>query len=86
MNFLSPNYAWYFLSDVPYHVLSGPGQFAVPACAKTLGAFLLYRPVFLPDNDLVWKTLASLPFVIAVLAVLVRGRRIFNLEATPWPN
>jgi hypothetical protein len=52
----------------------------------TLGAFLLYRPVFLPDNDLVWKTLATLPFVIAVLAVLVRGRRIFNREATQWPN
>jgi hypothetical protein len=84
--FLSPNYAWYFLAVVPFLVLCGPGPFAVPAWAMTLGAFLLYRPVFLPDNDLVWKTLASLPFVIAVLAVLVRGRRIFNREATPWPN
>ncbi len=37
---------------------------------------LLYWPVFLPDNDLVWKTLATAPFVIAVLASLLGGRRM----------
>jgi hypothetical protein len=40
-----------------------------PAWALTLGAFALYRPIFLPYNDLVWKTLATLPFLIAVFAM-----------------
>jgi hypothetical protein len=34
------------------------------------------RPIFLPDNDLVWKTLAALPFVIAVASALLRGRQL----------
>jgi hypothetical protein len=83
--FLSPNYAWYFLAAVPFLALCA-GSAAVPLWAMTLGAVLLYRPVFLPENDLIWKTLATLPFVIAVLAVLLRGRRILNLEAPQWPN
>lgn len=84
--FLSPNYAWYFLAVVPFLALCGWGPVAVPAWAMTLGAILLYRPVFLPDNDLVWKTLATAPFVIAVLASLLGGRRIANREATQWLN
>jgi hypothetical protein len=62
---MSPNYAWYFLALVPFIPL-GAG---VPAWALTLGAFLLYRPIFLPHNELVWKTLATLPFVIALVVV-----------------
>ena len=64
---ISPNYSWYFLALVPFIAL-GAGA---PAWALTLGAFLLYRPIFLPHNDLVWKTLATLPFLIA-LAFVVR--------------
>ena len=45
---MSPNYAWYFLALVPLIPL-GAGA---PAWALTLGAFLLYRPVFLPHNEL----------------------------------
>ena len=41
---MSPNYAWYFLALVPFIPL-GAGA---PAWALTLGAFLLYRPIFLP--------------------------------------
>jgi alpha-1,6-mannosyltransferase len=66
---MSPNYAWYFLALVPFIPL-GAGA---PAWALTLGAFALYRPVFLPHNDLLWKSLATLPFVIA-LAFALRGR------------
>jgi len=69
--FLSPNYAWYFLAVVPFIALGG----GAPAWAMSLGAILLYRPATLPANDLAWKTLATLPFVIAVAAALMqRGR------------
>jgi hypothetical protein len=64
---LSPNYPWYFLIIVPFTVLGG----GPPAWAMTLAAPLLYRPIFLPDNDLAWKTLATLPFVIAVASMLL---------------
>ncbi|TMJ00477.1 MAG: DUF2029 domain-containing protein, partial [Alphaproteobacteria bacterium] len=66
---MSPNYAWYFLALVPLIPL-GAGA---PAWALTLGAFLLYRPVYIPYNDLVWKTLATLPFLLA-LAFVWRAR------------
>jgi alpha-1,6-mannosyltransferase len=67
---MSPNYAWYFLALVPFIPL-GAGA---PAWALTLGAFLLYRPIFLPHNELVWKTLATLPFVVALAVTLLRRR------------
>jgi len=62
--FASPNYAWYFLALVPF-LAFGAGA---PVWALTLGAFLLYRPVLLPYNDLAWKTAATLPFLVALLA------------------
>ena len=67
---LSPNYPWYFLIVVPFVVLGG----GAPAWAMTLAAPLLYRPLMLPDNDLAWKTLAMLPFVVAAASTLLRGR------------
>jgi alpha-1,6-mannosyltransferase len=67
---MSPNYAWYFLALVPLIPL-GAGA---PAWALTLGAFLLYRPAYLPHNELLWKTLATLPFLVA-LAFVWRRRR-----------
>lgn len=69
--FLSPNYPWYLLAVVPFIALGG----GVPAWTMTLAAILLYRPLMLPDNDLAWKTLANLPFVIATAAVLLHGRK-----------
>jgi alpha-1,6-mannosyltransferase len=72
---MSPNYAWYFLVLVPFIPL-GAGA---PAWALTLGAFLLYRPMFLPYNDLVWKTLATVPFLLAL--VIVRHRTQERAEA-----
>jgi hypothetical protein len=60
---LSPNYAWYFLALVPFLAL-GAGA---PIWALTLGAFLLYRPFLLPDNDLLWKSLSTLPFLVALV-------------------
>lgn len=66
---MSPNYAWYFLALVPFLAL-GAGA---PVWALTLGAFLLYRPFILPHNELFWKTLATLPFLIA-LALAWRAR------------
>jgi alpha-1,6-mannosyltransferase len=67
---MSPNYPWYFLALVPLIPL-GAGA---PAWALTLGAFLLYRPAFLPHNDLLWKTLATLPFLVALAFVWHRRR------------
>lgn len=73
--FLSPSYPWYVLAVVPFIVLGG----GAPAWAMTLGAILLYKPAMLPDNDLAWKTLATLPFVIAVAARLLPGASIAAL-------
>jgi hypothetical protein len=79
---MSPNYAWYFLALVPFIPL-GAGA---PAWALTLGAFALYRPVFLPQNELVWKTIATLPFLVA-LALVLRGRFATRSQgATAWTN
>ena len=64
--FASPNYAWYFLALVPFLALGA----RAPVWALTLGAFLLYRPVLLPYNDLVWKTAATLPFLVALLVTM----------------
>jgi len=79
--FLSPNYAWYFLAVVPFIALGG----GAPAWAMTLAAILLYRPMMLPANDLAWKTLATLPFVIAVASALMQ-RRMFTRShgASQW--
>jgi alpha-1,6-mannosyltransferase len=80
---LSPNYAWYFLIIVPFVVLGG----GAPAWAMTLAAPLLYKPLILPDNDLAWKTLALLPFVIAVAFTLLRGRQLAqNQGASRWTS
>jgi alpha-1,6-mannosyltransferase len=68
---LSPNYPWYVLAVVPFTVLGG----GVPAWAMTLGAILLYRPWLLPENDLAWKTLATLPVIVAAAYVLAWRRR-----------
>jgi alpha-1,6-mannosyltransferase len=79
---MSPNYAWYFLALVPFIPL-GAGA---PAWALTLGAFLLYRPIFLPHNDLLWKSLATLPFLVA-LAFALRGRLSARSPGvTAWTN
>jgi hypothetical protein len=72
---LSPNYAWYLLALVPFLAL-GAG---VPVWALTLAAFFLYRPFFLPENDLIWKSLATLPFLVALAAC--RGRLMRAGEA-----
>src|SRR5205807_730284 len=77
---MSPNYAWYFLVLVPFIPL-GAGA---PAWALTLGAFLLYRPIFIPQNDLIWKTLATLPFLIA-LVVVRHTRATTSVQPTPTP-
>ncbi|MBV8840421.1 MAG: DUF2029 domain-containing protein [Alphaproteobacteria bacterium] len=67
---MSPNYAWYFLALVPFIAL-GAGA---PAWALTLGALLHYRPVYFGEtNDLIWKSLATLPFILALGFVLLRG-------------
>jgi alpha-1,6-mannosyltransferase len=80
--FLSPNYAWYFLAVVPFIALGG----GAPTWAMTLAAMLLYRPMMLPANDVAWKTLATLPFVIAVAATLMPRNRIATRSpgATQW--
>jgi hypothetical protein len=68
----SPNYAWYFLALVPFIAL-GAGA---TAWALTLGAFLLYRPLYFGEaNDLIWKSFATLPFIIVLGFMLVRGLR-----------
>ena len=80
---LSPNYSWYFLIIVPFVVLGG----GAPAWAMTLAAPLLYKPLILPDNDLAWKTLALLPFVIAVAFTLLRGRQLAHTQgASRWTS
>src|SRR5581483_662956 len=67
---MSPNYAWYFLALVPFIAL-GAGA---PIWALTLGALLHYRPVYFGEtNDLIWKSLATLPFGLALAFVLLRG-------------
>jgi alpha-1,6-mannosyltransferase len=78
---MSPNYAWYFLALVPLIPL-GAGA---PAWALTLGAFLLYRPLFLPHNELAWKTLATIPFVIVCVFVL-RQRLSRSQGESAWTN
>lgn len=70
---LSPNYPWYFLVAVPFIVLGG----GAPAWAMTLGSILLYKPAMLPDHDLTWKTIATLPFVIAVTVRLLQSTTNF---------
>jgi hypothetical protein len=68
---MSPNYAWYFLALVPFI----PFGASAPAWALTLGAFFLYRPLFFAShNELIWKSLATLPFVLALAFVLSRKR------------
>ena len=68
--FLSPNYPWYFLVVVPFIMLGG----GLPAWTMTLFALLLYRPVYLPYNDLIWKSVVLLPFLIAVVVSATRRR------------
>jgi alpha-1,6-mannosyltransferase len=69
---VSPNYGWYFLALTPFIAL-GAGA---TAWALTLGAFLLYRPLYFgDDNDLIWKSLATLPFILALGFVLVKAWR-----------
>jgi alpha-1,6-mannosyltransferase len=69
---MSPNYAWYFLALVPLLAL-GAGA---PAWALTLGAFLLYRPIYLGENnDLIWKSLATLPFILTLGVMLMQRLR-----------
>jgi alpha-1,6-mannosyltransferase len=70
--FLSPNYPWYVLAAVPFIVLGG----GAPAWAMTLAAILLYKPAMLPVNDLSWKTIATLPFIVAVAIRLFPGTSI----------
>jgi len=81
--FFSPNYAWYVLALVPFLAL-GAGA---PVWALTIAAFFLYRPIVLPENDLVWKTLAVLPFVIAVGLKLVTRGRVFRAQGeSAWTS
>jgi hypothetical protein len=66
---ISPNYSWYFLALVPFLAL-GAGA---PVWALTLGAFMLYRPIYFENGgDLIWKSLATVPFIITVAFALVR--------------
>jgi hypothetical protein len=54
----------------------------------TLAAILLYRPAMLPGHDLAWKTIATLPFVVAVAASLLPGASVFTRLRGPlsWTN
>lgn len=72
---LSPNYPWYVLAVVPFTILGGGAS----AWAMTLGAILLYKPAMLPANDLAWKTIATLPFVVAVAVRLLLGASVVVL-------
>jgi len=74
---MSPNYAWYFLVLVPLIPL-GAGA---PAWALTLGAFLLYRPIFLPYNELAWKTFATIPFLLTLVVARHYRTKIAHVEA-----
>jgi alpha-1,6-mannosyltransferase len=74
--FVSPNYAWYVLVLVPFLAL-GP---RAPVWALTLAAFFLYRPAILPGNELAWKTIATLPFLIAVAATFVARSRAVRIQ------
>ena len=67
---LSPNYPWYFLAVTPFIALGG----GAPAWTMTLFAILLYRPYTFPDNDLIWKSAALIPFLIAVSISAIRRR------------
>jgi alpha-1,6-mannosyltransferase len=67
---LSPNYPWYVLAVVPFVALGG----GAPAWAMTLVTILLYKPAILPGHDLAWKTIATVPFIVAVAARLFAGR------------
>lgn len=69
--FFSPNYAWYVLALVPFLAL-GAGA---PIWALTLAAFFLYRPAILPENEFAWKTIATLPFIVALAAMLLARRQ-----------
>lgn len=81
---VSPNYPWYFLAVVPFIALVG----GVHAWAMTLAAILLYRPSMLPNNDLAWKTIATLPLVIAVAAGPLSDGRVFTRirSALSWTS
>jgi alpha-1,6-mannosyltransferase len=70
---MSPNYPWYFLALVPLLPMLSPREGSAPVWALTLFAFLLYRPLVLPANELTWKTLATTPFLIAVAATRWRS-------------
>lgn len=72
--FASPNYAWYFLAAVPFVVLGG----GIPAWTISLTAMLLYRPIYLPGNDLVWKSLAFLPFLLVTAAQVFAFPKLGN--------
>ena len=54
----------------------------------TLAAILLYKPVMLPGHELAWKTIATVPFVVAVAAHLLPGASIFTRLRGPssWTN
>jgi alpha-1,6-mannosyltransferase len=79
----SPNYAWYMLALVPFLAL-GAGA---PIWALTLAAFFLYRPALLPENDLAWKTIATVPFLIAVAVTFVaRSRTLHSRGERAWTS
>jgi len=46
-----------------------------PVWALTLAAFFLYRPALLPENELAWKTIATLPFLGALAAMMLARRQ-----------
>jgi hypothetical protein len=69
--FMSPNYSWYFLAVVPFIAFGGGAS----AWTMTLAAFLLYRPYYLPHNDLLWKSLVNIAFLAAVAGTFALQRR-----------
>jgi hypothetical protein len=83
---LSPNYPWYFLSLVPLIALCRP-LVSIPAAALTIAAVLLYRPLILPHHDLAWKTLATLPFLIALACAMAAKHETREPSGVPqWTN